>query len=161
MDLNILIQQKTFMNEHIIRKAFDTQKTTRVGIGVLVFKDGKLLLGRRKDYHGAGEYEVPGGELDYMESFESCARRETKEETGLEIDNIRFLDLQNLKAYAPKHYVDIGLIADWKSGEPKTLEPDKCEGWNWYDLDGLPKPLFEALRADIEALKTGRQMFDE
>jgi 8-oxo-dGTP diphosphatase len=148
------------MDEHIINKAFELQKTTRVGIGVLIFKDGRLLLGRRKDFHGAGEYEVPGGELDYMESFESCARREVREETGLEIDNIRFLDLQNLKAYAPKHYVDIGLVADWKSGEPKALEPEVCDGWSWYEMNDLPKPLFEALKADIDALKTGQKMFD-
>jgi 8-oxo-dGTP diphosphatase len=159
MNKHVVVNQK-YMNEQVIHKTFNTQKTTKVGIGVLIFKEGKLLLGKRKNFHGAGEYEVPGGELDYMESFEDCARRETKEETGLEISNIRFLDLQNLKAYAPKHYVDIGLIADWKSGEPKVLEPETCEGWSWYDLNNLPKPLFDALRADIAALKTGQKMFD-
>ena len=148
------------MNEQIIHKAFNIQKTTKIGIGVLIFKGGKLLLGKRKGYHGSGEYEVPGGELDYMESFESCARRETKEETGLEIENIRFLDLQNLKSYAPKHYVDIGLLADWKSVEPKVLESEMCGGWSWYDLNDLPKPLFAALQADIDALNTGQKMFD-
>ena len=154
-------QQKISMNEQVINNAFDEQKVTRIGIGILVFRDGKILLGRRNNHHGAGEYEAPGGELDYEESFDECARRETREETGLEIDNIRFLKLQNMKAYAPKHYVDIGLIADWKSGEPKTLEPDKCDGWDWYDLKHLPRPLFDALRTDIEALETGKQLFDE
>ena len=148
------------MNEHLVKKAFETQGVTKVGIGVLIFKDGKILLGKRKNAHGADEYEAPGGILDYMESFEECARRETIEETGLEIDNIRFLDLQNLKAYSPEHYVDIGLIADWKSGVPKVLEPDKCDGWAWYDVDKIPKPLFDALRADIDALNTGQVMFD-
>lgn len=148
------------MNEHIIQKAFKTQNVPKVGIGILIFKDEKILLGRRKDEHGVGEYEVPGGDLDYMESFEDCAKRETMEETGLEIENVRFLDLQNLKTYAPKHYVDIGLIADWKSGEPKVLEPEKCDGWKWYELNNLPKPLFDALKADIQALKTGQIMFD-
>ena len=148
------------MNEHLVKKAFETQRVTKVGIGVLIFKDGKILLGKRKDAHGADEYEAPVGILDYMESFEECARRETMEETGLEIDNIRFLDLQNLKAYAPEHYVDIGLIADWKNGEPKVLEPDKCDGWAWYDTNNIPRPLFDALRADIDALKTGQAMFD-
>ena len=148
------------MNEHIIQKAFDINNTVLVGIGILIFKDGKLLMGKRKGDHGIGEYAVPGGDLDYMESFEECARRETREETGLEIKNIRFLNLQNLKAYAPKHYVDIGLIADWESGEPKNLEPDKCEGWNWYGMSEIPKPLFEAIRDDIEAIETKQLMFD-
>ncbi|MFH0987904.1 MAG: NUDIX domain-containing protein [Parcubacteria group bacterium] len=148
------------MNEHLIKKAFEAGKSPKVGIGILIFKDGKILLGRRKNDHGVGEYQVPGGDLDYMESFEECAKRETMEETGLKIKNIRFLDLQNLKTYAPKHYVDIGLIADWENGEPKVLEPELCDGWNWYDLNNLPKPLFDALSADIEALKTGQQFFD-
>jgi 8-oxo-dGTP diphosphatase len=36
----------------------------------------------------------------------------------------------------------IGFCADWRSGEPQVLEPEKCEGWGWYALDQLPEPLF-------------------
>lgn len=49
----------------------------KVGIGVMIFKDGKVLLGKRKGSHGDGEYSFPGGHLNYMESFEDCAQRET------------------------------------------------------------------------------------
>ncbi len=107
----------------------------KVGIGVMIFKDGKVLLGKRKGSHGDGEYSFPGGHLEYMESFENCARRETMEEAGIVLKNVRFQFLGNTKEYAPKHYVQIGLIADWENGEPKVLEPDKREEWNWYDLD--------------------------
>lgn len=82
------------------------------------------------------------------------------EETGMEIENVRFLRLLNLKTYAPKHYVDIGLMADWKSGEPKTMEPNKIEGWNWYDMDHLPKPLFSTIPSYIESYKTGKNYWD-
>lgn len=136
------------------------QGTVRVGVGVMIVKDGKVLLGRRQGSHGAGEYAWPGGHLEYMESFEACAKREVMEETGMEIQNVRFLRLQNLKRYAPKHYVDVGLMADWKSGEPKRMEPDKIEGWDWYDMDDLPEPLFAALPTYFEALKTGRAFWD-
>ena len=132
----------------------------RVGIGVMVIKDGKVLLGKRKGSHGAGEYAFPGGHLEYMESFENCAKREVIEETGMKIDNIRFLQLLNLKDYAPKHYVDVGLIAQWKSGEQKVMEQEKCESWDWYDMDKLPKPLFRTIPAYIEAYKTGRNFWD-
>ncbi len=131
----------------------------RVGVGVAVMKDGKILLGKRKGSHGKGEYGGPGGHLEHLESFEDCARRETLEETGIEIDNIRFLCLTNLKKYAPKHYIDIGVIADWKSGEPQILEPEKCEGWDWYDLDKLPTPLFAVEPQYIEAIRTGKNYF--
>jgi 8-oxo-dGTP diphosphatase len=136
------------------------QNTTKVGISILIFKDGKILLGKRKGSHGQSQYAGPGGHLEYMESFESSIKREIKEETGIEIDNIKFLRVLNLKDYAPKHYVDIGLTADWKSGEPQVIEPEKIEGWDWYDIDNLPQPLFGSVPTNIEAFKTGKNYYD-
>jgi 8-oxo-dGTP diphosphatase len=132
----------------------------KVGIGVMVIKDGKVLLGKRKGSHGQGEYAWPGGHMEYMESFEECAKREVMEETGIEIGNIKFLRLLNLKTYAPKHYVDIGLMAQWISGEPKIMEPEKCDGWAWYEMDNLPQPLFGTIESYIESYKTGRDYWD-
>jgi len=126
----------------------------------MIFKDKKILLGKRKGSHGEGEYAFPGGHLEYMESFADCARRETKEECGIEIDNIRFQYLANITKYAPKHYTHIGLIADWKSGSPQVLEPDKCESWNWYDIDNLPEPMFEMCRLAVVHYKTGKNYLD-
>ena len=133
----------------------------KVGVGVMVLKDGKVLLGKRKGSHGESQFAWPGGHMEYMESFENVAKREVKEETDMEVENVRFLRLYNLKEYAPKHYVDIGLVADWKSGEPKVMEPEKCEGWNWYDMDTLPAPLFATVPTYIEAYKTGRNFWDQ
>jgi 8-oxo-dGTP diphosphatase len=96
-----------------------------------------------------------------MEGFAECAQREVQEETGMEIENVRFLRLLNLKQYPPKHYVDLGFIADWKSGEPELKEPEKCSGWAWYDMDHLPSPLFSTVATYIEAYKTGRNYWDE
>ncbi len=137
-----------------------SENRPKVGIGVMVIRDGKVLLGKRKGSHGQGEYAWPGGHLEYMESFEECAKREVKEEAGIEIRDIRFLQLMNLKTYAPKHYVDIGLVAQWNSGEPKVMEPETCEGWGWYDMDALPKPLFGTIESYIESYKTGRNYRD-
>ncbi len=125
-----------------------------------ILKDGKVLLGKRKGSHGEGEYAFPGGHLEYMESFENCAKRETLEECGIEIENIKFLFLANVKKYYPKHYVHIGMIADWKSGEPKVLEPDRSENWDWYDLNKLPEPIFEFCKLSIDSYKTGKNYFD-
>jgi 8-oxo-dGTP diphosphatase len=136
------------------------QDIPKVGVGVMILKDGKVLLGKRKGSHGSGEYAFPGGHLEYMESFEDCARRETKEECGIDIENIRFQLLANLVTYAPKHYVHVGVTADWKSGEPQTLEPDRCEGWGWYGLDELPQPMFKVCGIGIEAFKTGKNYYD-
>lgn len=132
----------------------------RIGIGIMIFKKGKILLGKRKGSHGEGEYAFPGGHLEYMESIEGGALRELAEECGIKIKNLRFQFVANVRKYKPKHYIHFGLQADWKSGEPKILEPDKMESWNWYGLEKLPKPMFEFCKLAIKAHKTGKNYFD-
>jgi 8-oxo-dGTP diphosphatase len=139
---------------------FGMENRPKVGIGIMIFKDGKILLGKRKASHGAGEYAFPGGHLEYMEGFEQCARREIAEESGIKVKNVQFQFLANVKEYNPKHYVHIGLIADWESGEPQTLEPEKLESWGWYSLDNLPQPMFKASVRTIEAFKRN-QMYQD
>jgi 8-oxo-dGTP diphosphatase len=137
-----------------------TENRPKVGVGVMILKDGKVLMTKRKGSHGAGEYSFPGGHLEYMESFEDCAVRETREECGLEIKNIKFSYLTNVKKYAPKHYVHIGLVAEWASGEPQTLEPDKAETWEWFDLNNLPDaPTFEFCKLAFDSFKTGTNYY--
>ena len=131
-----------------------------VGVGVTVLRGSKVLLGRRRGSHGAGEYSSPGGHLDYLESFDACARRETREECGIELGSIRFQFVANVTRYAPKHYVHVGLLADWASGEPRVLEPDKCYDWAWYPVDSPPQPLFEMTRLAMVALQENRAWFD-
>jgi len=126
-----------------------------VGISVLVVRDGKLLLGRRQGSHGAGEYACPGGHLEHLESFQTCAEREVREETGLAIGTPRFLRVQNATQYAPKHYVDLAFVAEWVAGEPDVREPDKVDRWDWYPLDALPTPLFAMLPSAIAILRDG------
>jgi 8-oxo-dGTP diphosphatase len=136
------------------------QQRPKVGVGVMILKEGKVLLGKRKGSHGEGEFAFPGGHLEYMEGFADCARREVLEECGIEIENIRFQLLANVTKYAPKHYVHISLLADWKSGEPKVLEQEKCESWDWYDLENLPSPMFEMCKLSIESYGVGKNYWD-
>ena len=138
----------------------ENEQRPKTGIGLLVFKEGKVLMGKRKGAHAADVYSGPGGNLEHLESFSQCAKREVKEEAGIEIENIQFLCLTNFTKYAPKHYVDIGLAADWKSGDPRVLEPDKCESWAWYTLDSLPLPLLDVVKNYVEAFRTRKNYFD-
>jgi len=126
-----------------------------VGISVLVVKQGKLLLGKRRGSHGAGEYAAPGGHLEHLESFQICAAREVMEEIGIEIGPLRFLRVLNATQYAPKHYVDLAFVAEWKAGEPEVKEPDKVDRWDWYAIDDLPAPLFAMLPSAIAILRDG------
>ncbi|MBT3419046.1 MAG: NUDIX domain-containing protein [Candidatus Magasanikbacteria bacterium] len=115
----------------------------QVGIGVCIIKDNKILLGKRKNAHGEGDWCFPGGHLEFNESWEGCARRETKEETGIHIKNIRFVTATNdIFEKEKKHYITIYIMADYDVGEVQVMEPEKCETWDWFHWDALPSPLF-------------------
>lgn len=51
------------------------------------------------------------------------------------------------------------MVADWDSGEPKTMESEKAEEWVWYDLDKVPEPMFEFSKLALDSLKTGRSYY--
>jgi len=118
-----------------------------VGIGVLVLRDHRILLGKRRNAHGAGEWSPPGGHLEFGETPEHCALREVREETGLTIEHARLGGVTNdIFPSEQKHYVTLFIIADCPAGTPELLEPAKCEGWVWCDWAALPEPLFLPLQ---------------
>lgn len=117
-----------------------------VGVGILIVNKHRthVLLGKRKGSHGAGQWSFPGGWLEYGEFLEDCAVRETKEETGLTIhkSDLQFLRAEESFVYMPKHVINFGYYVVLKhDAVPQIMEPDKCEGWIWHDLDKLPSPM--------------------
>lgn len=126
-----------------------------VGVGVMIIRNNKVLLGKRRGAHGENTYSWCGGHLEYGESLEECARREVKEESGLEVTSLKFLCVSNIISYG-KHYLDIEFLAKVKKGQPQVLEPEKREHWDWYDLDKLPQPLFKAVELAIHSYLTER-----
>jgi len=130
----------------------------QVGMGILVMRRERVLLGRRRGSHGSGYYAAPGGHIELGESFEETARREVMEETGLKITNLRLLSVGNYLFSRPdgdRHYIDVDFVCEAPEGDPLLMEPEKCEGWNWYDLNDLPDPLFIVTRRMIESLQSG------
>ncbi|MDP2767756.1 MAG: NUDIX hydrolase, partial [Candidatus Methanoperedens sp.] len=121
----------------------EQKKKVGVGVGVIIVKDGKILLGKRKSMFGEGAWSFPGGHLEYNESWEDCAARETMEETGIEIKNIRFSAVtSDIFQSEGKHYITIFMLSDYDSGDVKVMESEKCERWDWFERGQLPKPLF-------------------
>lgn len=114
----------------------------KIGVGVFVRRDGRVLLLRRKGSHGAGTWSLPGGYLEWGERLEECAAREVLEETGLVAGAVRFLGITNdVMTAEAKHYVTIFMEADCE-GEPYNCEPEKADELGWFELDALPQPLF-------------------
>ncbi|XP_068752572.1 nucleotide triphosphate diphosphatase NUDT15-like [Montipora capricornis] len=141
---------------------------SKIGVGVGVFVTSPdhpncVVLGKRKGSSGNGQYALPGGHLEFGEGWSECAIRETLEETGLKIKNVSFATVVNAMVIEEDyHYITIFMKGEIDINylrEPQNLEPEKCEGWNWYDweLETFPYPLFEPLRI---AREQGYQLFD-
>jgi len=124
-----------------------TSLRVAVGVGVLVVHNGLVLLGKRKGSHGAGTWSAPGGRLEFAEELEDCARRELSEETGL-IASVTELGpyTNDFFPEAKEHFLTVFVVARGIKGAPRNLEPDKCEGWAWFEWDAMPSPLFKPLQ---------------
>lgn len=118
----------------------------RIGVAVIVVRDGRVLLGQRLGAHGEGTWALPGGHLEFGETIEGCAGRELAEETGLQADAFTpgpFTN--NVLASKGLHYVTLFMLAHAAAGEPERREPEKCAGWQWFAWSALPSPLFSPL----------------
>ena len=131
----------------------------KAGVGIMIIKDGQVLISKRKGSLGAGEIGFIGGHVEHGETLVEAAQREIMEECGIKVKNLRFLCVTDLLTYLPKHFVDIGFVADWDSGEPHVVEPHKFDYIRWCPLDDLPEKMFGPCRLYVEAYKTGKNYF--
>lgn len=115
-----------------------------VGTSVMIRCSNRVLMGQRKGgSSGDQKWCFPGGHLELNESWEECATRETKEETGVDIENITFITATNdINTTDGKHYITIHLVADLSYGEAQVIEPDKFYQWKWFEWGNLPESLF-------------------
>lgn len=126
-----------------------SDKKVGVGFGVMVLREGKLLLGKRHDdpekasslLNGAGTWTMPGGKLDFGETLEEGAARELLEETGIVLRKLKVICL-NQDIIETAHFITVGMLAESFSGDPKVMEPNEITEWSWFDLDKLPEPLY-------------------
>ncbi len=111
-----------------------------VGVGALILKEGKILVGKRgfKARDDIGLWDFPGGGLDFGETFEEGIRREVLEEFGIEIKNLKFLRLVEAVEEG-KHWIGPSFVCEWASGEAKPLEEDKFSDFKWATLEELSK----------------------
>ncbi len=128
------------------------EKRPRVGVGIAVVKEGRVLLGKRKGAHGAETWSFPGGHLEFGESVEECACRELAEETGLKALSLQLGPWTNDLIDETKHYITLFAFVDHFEGELRLLEPHKCEGWEWFGWDELPAPLFLPVHSLIQKI---------
>lgn len=124
----------------------EAEPVVRVGTGIIVVKEQKVLVGKRKGSHAAGLVSFPGGHLDFGETWEQCLKRELTEECGPDFtvlpiwfddSRVEWFVTNDIMPQYNKHYITIFMMADWMSGDPVNMEPDKCEGWEWWTFEQL------------------------
>lgn len=121
----------------------------KVGVGVLLIRDNKILAGRRSNVakHGFATWAPPGGHLEFFETFEQCAEREVLEETGLKITNVRFGTVTNdFFVKENKHYITVWMLADCDGAHARIMEPDQCDAWQWFASHEFPLELFVSFK---------------
>jgi len=135
------------------------KKFPKIGVGVMIQNErGEVLMGSRLA-PTPGEWCFPGGMLEFGESILEAAIRETKEEAGLEISDLKLIAVTEKgrdMEITGKHYVTIGFKAGKYKGEPRLMEPDKFTEWHWFGLDNLPEKMMQATELMIKNFKEGK-----
>lgn len=118
---------------------------------LLLLKDGKVLLARRFNTgYEDGNYSVPSGHIEGDETASKGLIREVKEETGIDLmpSSVRMIHIMHRKSEDVR--LDFFFEATSWVGEPKILEPNKCDELRWFSMNHLPENTIPYIRSAIE-----------
>jgi len=95
-----------------------------LGVGIMILKEEKILLGLRNpnkekassELNGQGTWTMPGGKVEYMEKLIDAAKRELEEETSLVANDIKLICISD-DMTDTAHYVTAGFLVNEYSGE--------------------------------------------
>ncbi len=118
----------------------------RLAASAAIFRDGKILLGERGKGAMVGLWSLPGGHVEPGEAAREAARREVREETGIEARILGLVDLHEVIQHQPTsvsagpglvavHYVIAVHFGLWLAGEPSPA--DDCRATGFFDLDNI------------------------
>jgi ADP-ribose pyrophosphatase YjhB (NUDIX family) len=138
-----------------------------VGVGALILSQGKILLEKRINEPAKGKWTIPGGVVEVGESLEDAVIRETREETGLEVEAPRLIDVVDQvdldeKGKVKYHFVIIDYVVSVKRGVPvaasdadalRWVPLDEVEG---YDLTPSFRRFFVKNRTKLEAASAAK-----
>lgn len=135
-------------------------KDKHIGTGcgvILINEAGKILMGKRNndvdkadsEMHEEGTWTLPGGNIEYGETFFEAGIREIKEETNLDAKDLEVICVQtDMNQYA--HYISVGMICKNFSGIIRVMDSEEIIKWDWFSLDSLPSNIFSASKKTID-----------
>jgi mutator protein MutT len=129
-----------------------------VAVGVFIINDeGKVFLTKQstKAINERGTWEIPGGKVHFGETLQKAAKREAKEEYGIDIElTEQFLAQNHLISEEKQHWVPTTFLCKIIGNKkPRVMEPDRCDEIGWFSFDKLPSPLSIITTIDIAQYK--------
>lgn len=115
-----------------------------LGVAVMIWRDDQVLLIQRGKQPNYGQWNIPGGLVELGEALVDAARREVREECGVEITPPAIVTTVDVLDYDAAgriryHYILIEMNARWVAGEPVAGDDALALGWFRLDeLDSLP-----------------------
>lgn len=105
-----------------------------VAVGAIVVNDGRVLLARRGKEPSRGVWSVPGGAVHLGEELKAAARREIREELGIEVELTDVIEVlervtRDGEGRVQYHYVIVDFLGRWSGGEPTPSEEALEVAW--------------------------------
>jgi ADP-ribose pyrophosphatase YjhB (NUDIX family) len=96
-----------------------------IGIGIIVLKGEEVLLIKRGRPPAQNQWSLPGGAQELGETVEAAARRELREETGLEVGKLTLIDVvdsihRDEHGFVQYHYTILDFAAAYRGGTPRA-----------------------------------------
>ena len=138
--------------------------TYRAAVYVIPKRGDEILLFRRFNTgFGDGQYSFPAGHVEEGESVTATAIREALEEAsiGLGVDDLHFAHILHRHSEDGLVYFDFFFVVERWQGEPKVMEPHRCDGMAWVPWQDLPANTLPYIRFVIEKIFTQTALFSE
>ncbi len=109
-----------------------------VGVGAVVFRDDRVLLVKRARPPRQGQWSLPGGVQRLGETVYEAARREVREETGLEVEIVDVVAVvdsiqRDEDRRVRYHYTLVDVLAEWRDGEARAGDDAAAVAWTGLD----------------------------
>lgn len=124
---------------------------------LVLIKDSKILLIRRFNTgYEDGNYSMIAGHLDGEETFIQSIIREAKEESDIVVKKEDLDVVHVMHRKVPDHErIDVFILAKKWKGNPRIMEPDKCDDMRWFDIDKLPENVIPYVKQAIDNINKG------
>ena len=134
------------------RPACSAKMKNQIKIGTHIIiknKKGEILLCKRNKKFGFGEWELPGGHVEFQEHFEENLERECREELGINIKVGKLVSVAPNIKYG-NHYIIFTFVAESYQGIPTHNEPHEHSEVKWFNQKLLPKKLFVSTKYALD-----------